>query len=80
MRRGRMPACFEHIAEADQVGLHVVAGLLYGVAHPCLRGQVDDAVETAVRDQLRQPPPVAQVQAFEPEAVPSLEKLQSRPL
>lgn len=39
-----LAAALQHMAKAQQVGIRVVVGLVDGVAHPCLGGQVQHAL------------------------------------
>src|SRR6185312_12642161 len=39
------PADLEYVEVADQIGMCVSAGILDGIAHACLRAQVNDAID-----------------------------------
>ena len=45
-----MPASLQDVCERDEVGLHVVVGVVYAVANPGLGREVNDAVEVVLRE------------------------------
>ena len=64
----RVAAALEDVAERRQVVGDVGLGIDERIAHAGLRGEMDDAREAAVREQLRRRARVGQVEAFEPES------------
>ena len=63
-----VPATFQQVGKADDVGVDVGVGVLQGIAHSRLRRQVDHRVETMLCKQGFQGWPVNQVDSREGEA------------
>ncbi len=57
-----VPAAFEDIQKADDVGIDVLVGMVEGVAHAGLGGQMDDIVRPQLGKQFFHAAPVGQVE------------------
>ena len=48
MLSAAMPASLKDICKGNQVGLHIIVGMVDAVAHPCLGREMNDPVETVL--------------------------------
>ena len=64
-----MPAALQYVDETDQVAVHIGPRILYGIADPRLRRQVDHAVELLLPEQRRKRLPVGDVHPYETEVL-----------
>ncbi len=74
-----MPARFENIEEANEVGLHVVLGMGEGVAHAGLCGEMDHALGPVLVEQPINGRLVGEIAFDEGEAVAGLKLRRGAP-
>ena len=62
-----VPAAFEHIGETDKIAVDIRPWVLYRIAYPGLRSEIDHAVEMLRSEEFRQGLPVGYVHLNEAE-------------
>ena len=74
----RVAAAFEHVQEADEVGINVGRGVFNRIPHPCLRGQMHDRTEFAGGEKLAHRPALDDVELVKEESGTCTQALEAR--